>query len=119
MEGEGEKNETESTLLQNDPDWYVRHALQVGYRPPSGRSIQDPLRALIKPTRIDDTRPEFYKMYQREATIYDTAYVKNKSDDLNTMLVFVSSPYNVFLQRPSLASRTLRPVCSSPLVRPS
>ena len=101
MEGEGEMNEMESTLLQNDIDWYVRHALLVGYRPPSGRSIQDPLRALMQPTRIDDTRPKFYEMYQREATIYDAAYVKNHNDDLNTVLVFVSSPYIVFLQRPS------------------
>lgn len=90
--GESEKNEKESTPLQIDPDWYVRHALLLGHRPPSGRSIQDPRRALIQPSRIDDTRHKFYEMYQEKAVTYDAAYVKNQNGDLDTVLIFVSSP---------------------------
>lgn len=37
----------------------------------------------------DDPRLDFYMMYKREATEYDTTYVKKYDEDLNTTLIFV------------------------------
>ncbi|KAF9653348.1 hypothetical protein BDM02DRAFT_3182878 [Thelephora ganbajun] len=67
----GEKSETESPPLQVDP-----------------KCFQDALRAFFQPIKTDDPRLDFYTMYNREATGYDTDYVKKYDDDLNTTLIF-------------------------------
>ena len=56
----------------------------------NGRSFQDALRAFFQPIKNDDPRLDFYTMYKREATQYDTDYIKKYDDDLNTTLIFVS-----------------------------
>ena len=54
------------------------------------RSIHDALRAFLLPIKNDDARLDFYTMYKKEATEYDTDYVKKCDDsDLNTTLIFV------------------------------
>ena len=63
-------------------------------------SIQDALRAFLQPIKSDDPRLDFYTVYKREATEYDTDYVKKYDEDLNTTLIFV---------------RTLSPVRPDPL----
>jgi len=54
-----------------------------------GCSLQDALRAFFQPIKTDDPRLDFYTMYKREATEYDTDYVKKYDEDLNTTLIFV------------------------------
>ena len=39
-------------------------------------SIQDALRLFFQPTRTGDLRTDFYSAYQKEATEYDTYFVK-------------------------------------------
>ena len=53
------------------------------------RSLQDALRTFFQPIKTDDPRLDFYTMYKREATEYDTDYVKKYDEDLNTTLIFV------------------------------
>jgi len=55
-------------------------------------SIQDALRLFIPPLKSDEARTDFYTVYKRESTEYDTNYVKKYDEDLNTTLVFVSIP---------------------------
>jgi len=57
-----------------------------------GTSIQDALRVFLPPIKNDDTRLDFYTVYKKEATEYDTDYVKKYDEDLNTTLIFVRSP---------------------------
>ena len=52
-------------------------------------SIQDALRTYFQPIKNDNTRLDFYTMYKREATKYNTYYVKKYDEDLNTTLIFV------------------------------
>jgi len=76
------------------------------------RSLQDALRTFFQPIKTDDPRLDFYTMYKREATEYDTDYVKKYDDDLNTTLIFVrcvSSASAIYLTCPH------RRVCSLPL----
>jgi hypothetical protein len=40
-------------------------------------------------------------MYKREATEYDTDYVKKYDEDLNTTLIFVRRPSSVIYSRQS------------------
>ena len=44
----------------------------------------------LQPIKNDDPKLDFYTMYKREATEYDTEYVQNYDEDLNTTLIFVS-----------------------------
>jgi len=67
----GEKNEQESQPVQIDP-----------------KCFQDALRGFFPPIKTDDPRLDFYTMYKREATEYDTDYVKKYDEDLNTTLIF-------------------------------
>jgi len=53
------------------------------------RSIQDTLRLFMPPLKSDEARTDFYTVYKRESTEYDTNYVKKYDEDLNTTLVFV------------------------------
>ena len=55
-------------------------------------SIQDALRLFMPPLKSDEARTDFYTVYKRESTEYDTNYVKKYDEDLNTTLVFVSLP---------------------------
>ena len=47
----------------------------------------------FQPIKSEDPRLDFYTMYKREATEYDTEYMKKYNDDLNTTLVFVRFRY--------------------------
>ena len=55
-------------------------------------SIQDALRTFLQPIKSDDPRIDFYTIYKKEATEYDTDYVKKYDEDLNTTLIFVRHP---------------------------
>ena len=82
----------------------------------NGRSFQDALRTFFQPIKNDDARLDFYTMYKREATEYDTDYVKKYDEDLNTTLIFVSRmPFGpvIYLTFPC------RPAFSLPSVPPS
>ena len=54
-------------------------------------SFHDALRSFFQPIKTEDPRLDFYMMYKREATDYDTNYVKKYDEDLNTTLIFVRS----------------------------
>lgn len=43
----------------------------------------------MTPLKSDEARTDFYSVYKRESTEYDTNYVKKYEEDLNTTLVFV------------------------------
>ena len=60
--------------------------------PLRGRSFQDALRVFFQPIKQDDARLDFYAIYKKEATEYDTDYVKKYDEDLNTTLIFVRHP---------------------------
>ena len=53
-------------------------------------SIQDALRIFFQPTRTGDLRTDFYSVYQKEATEYDTNFVKRYEENLSITLIFVS-----------------------------
>jgi len=77
-------------------------------------SLQDALRTFFQPIKTDDHRIDFYTMYKREATEYDTDYVKKYDEDLNTTLIFVrcvSSAVAIYL------TCSHRRVCSLPSAR--
>jgi len=52
-------------------------------------SLHEALRVFFLPIKNDDARLDFYTMYKKEATEYDTDYVKKYDEDLNTTLIFV------------------------------
>jgi len=52
-------------------------------------SFHEALRAFFQPIKYDDVRLDFYAIYRKEATEYDTDYVKKYDEDLNTTLIFV------------------------------
>ena len=58
-------------------------------------SIQEALRMFLQPIKNDDPQVDFYTMYKRETTEYDTEYMQKYNEDLNTTLIFVgfSSPF--------------------------
>ena len=77
----------------------------------TGPSLQEALRTFLQPIKTNDHRLDFYTMYKREATEYDTDYVKKYDEDLNTTLIFVrrsSSGPAIYL------TRSHRRVCSPP-----
>jgi len=82
----------------------------------TGPSFQDALRTFFQPVKTDDPRLDFYTMYKKEATEYDTDYVKKYDEDLNTTLIFVcrssSAPVNYL-------TCSHRRVCSLPSAQPS
>ena len=51
--------------------------------------MQDALRAFFLPIKNDDARLDFYAIYKKEATEYDTEDIKKYDEDLNTTLIFV------------------------------
>jgi len=52
-------------------------------------SIQEALRMYLQPIKNDDPQLDFYTMYKREATEYDTEYMQGYNEGLNTALIFV------------------------------
>ena len=52
-------------------------------------SIQEALRIYFQPIKYDDPKLDFYTMYKRETTEYDTQYIEKYNEDLNTTLIFV------------------------------
>ena len=52
-------------------------------------SIQEALRMYFQPIKNDDPKLDFYTMYKRETTEYDTEYMAKHNEDLNTTLIFV------------------------------
>jgi hypothetical protein len=52
-------------------------------------SIQEALRAYFQPIKSNDPKLDFYTMYKRETTEYDTEYMQKYNEDLNTTLIFV------------------------------
>lgn len=53
-------------------------------------SIQEALRMYFQPIKNDDPKLDFFTMYKRETTEYDTEYMNKYNEDLNTTLIFVS-----------------------------
>ena len=45
----------------------------------------------FQPAKHDDPQLDFYTMYKRETTDYDTECMQKYNEDLNTTLIFVSS----------------------------
>jgi len=43
----------------------------------------------LQPIKNDDPRLDFFTVYKRETMEYDTDYMKNHNEDLNTTLIFV------------------------------
>ena len=52
-------------------------------------SFQEALRMVFIPIKNDDPGIDFYTMYKRETTEYDTEYMQKYNEDLNTTLIFV------------------------------
>jgi len=96
-ENKGEEGEKVSPPLQIDPKWYVLYLTRFGSMPLNECSFQDALSTFFQPIKNDDARLDFYTMYKREATEYDTDYVKKYDEDLNTTLIFVSRLYHALL----------------------
>ena len=46
----------------------------------------------MPPLKTDEARTDFYTIYKRVSTEYDTSYVKKHDEDLNTTLIFVRLP---------------------------
>ena len=65
-------------------------------------SIQDALRTFLQPIKSDDPRVDFYTIYKKEATEYDTDYVKKYDEDLSTTLIFVRCLLSIPFQVPYL-----------------
>ena len=82
--------------------------------PLTGSSLQDALRTFFQPIKTDDPRLDFYTMYKREATEYDTDYVKKYDEDLNTTLIFVRHSLFVLVEYLTCSHRR---VCSLPSAR--
>ena len=99
-----------------DPRWCVRRDNFGRCADPMPHSIQEALRAYFQPIKNEDPQLDFYTMYKREATEYDTEYMRKYNEDLNTTLIFVSFCY------PPLdlgTNYTSRPVCSPQSALPS
>ena len=52
-------------------------------------ALQDALRMYFQPIKTNDPKLDFYTMYKRETTEYDTEYMQKYNEDLNTTLIFV------------------------------
>ena len=56
-------------------------------------SIQEALRMYLQLIKNEDVQLDFYTMYKRETTEYDTEYMQKYNEDLNTTLIFVRSAF--------------------------
>ena len=109
-----DEKDTPASLLQIDPKWYVRRPTFLYRMVLNERSFQDALRKFFQPIKNDDARLDFYTMYKREATEYDTDYVKKYDEDLNTTLIFVRRVS--FIAPSTYLTRSCRRVCFPPSV---
>jgi hypothetical protein len=70
-----------------DPQWCVLSmSMPQGLTLPS---IQEALRMYLQPIKNEDPHLDFFTMYKRETTEYDTEYMRKFDEDLNTTLIFV------------------------------
>jgi len=72
-----------------DPRWFVAKKSQILTTGLTPNSIQEALRMYFQPIKNEDPQLDFYTIYKREATEYDTEYMKKYNEDLNTTLIFV------------------------------
>ena len=81
--------------------------------PPTGPCIQNALRT---PLKTGNPRVDFYTMYKRGSTEYDTDYVERYDKDLNRTLIFIcySSSYLV-----NYLAHSCKPTCSLQSAPPS
>jgi len=93
----GEEVKKDTPPLQIDPKWYARYLHCFDPIPLNKSSFQDALRTFFQPIKNDDARLDFYTVYKKEVTEYDTDYVKKYDEDLNTTLIFVSRLYRLLL----------------------
>jgi hypothetical protein len=76
-----------STVRSRDPDSVSR---TDELTPDSIQdALQDALRMYFQPIKTNDPKLDFYTMYKRETTEYDTEYMQKYNEDLNTTLIFV------------------------------
>ena len=64
----------------------------------------------LQPIKNEDPHPDFFTMYKRETTNYDTEYMNKYNEDLNTTLIFVGF-YLPFVESCNGADSILRLVC--------
>ena len=82
-------NESEKPI-NVDPRWCVLgHVGSIIISELTLSSIQEALRLYFQPIKNDDPQLDFYTMYKRETTEYDTEYMAKHNEDLNTTLIFV------------------------------
>ena len=114
---EGEKSEKESPPLRIDPKWCARLAI-IDIVPIAHHrgipSLQEALRTFLEPIKNEDPRLDFYTMYKKEATEYDTDLVRKYDEDLSTTLIFVRSSSCAHVNK---LTKFRRPVCSLPSAR--
>ena len=84
MSGEGNPK-----LVDIDPRWCVLEMQNQLPKKLTRDSIQEALRMYFQPIKNDDPKLDFYTMYKRETTEYDTEYMQKYNEDLNTTLIFV------------------------------
>ena len=72
----------------------------------------------FQPIKNDDPQPDFYTMRKRETVEYDTEYMQEHNDDLNTTLIFVCC-FCISSYCPYSVDHTSRLVCSPQSVPPS
>lgn len=82
--------------------------------PLSQHSLQDALITFFQPIKNGNARLDFYTMYKKEVTKYDTDYIKKYDDDLNTTLIFV---HHLSLAFTMYLICSCRWVCSLPPVQ--
>ena len=82
-------SEEDQKSVNVDPRWCVLRITKIIKL--TSHSIQEALRMYLQPIKNDDPQLDFYTMYKRETTEYDTEYVQKYNEDLNTTLIFVSS----------------------------
>ena len=74
------------------------------------KALPSLLQNLSKPAK--SARDEFYEKFQHTADEYDDDFIKKYDEDLNTTLIFVSSPYRRLNRRVDLIFFRGRPACS-------
>jgi hypothetical protein len=98
-----------------DPRWCVAQST-LGTDELTPDSIQEALRMYLQPIKNDDPKLDFYTIYKRETTEYDTEYMQKYNEDLNTTLIFVGSVFRLSAYN---VDHILRLVCSPRSALPS
>ena len=76
-----------------DPRWCVGSESGLNVPKLTLNSIHEALRVYFQPIKNEDPQFDFYTVYKREATEYDTENMKKYNEDLNTTLIFVRFYY--------------------------